>query len=230
MKDVADRAEAVRSRIQAAADRAGRDPEAVRLVAVTKGHTEDAAQAAIAAGLEDLGENRVADLAERAAAFPAARWHMIGRLQTNKVRLLPVRLAAIHSVDRPSLVDRLARVEWEGPPPQLYVQVNVAGETQKGGVRPDQLDELLALLGDRGLPVSGLMTVAPAVVHPEEVRPVFAELAGLAAERGVSELSMGMSDDFEVAVEEGSTLVRVGRAIFSAPPLSEAGRLDFPRH
>lgn len=208
------RVAAVRERISRAAARAGRDPASVTLLAVTKGQPIEAARAAFSAGVLDLGENRAAELAVRAPTLPEARWHMVGRLQTNKVRFLPSRLAAIHSVDRRSLVERLASRYQGVPAPVVYIEVNVAGEETKGGARWAEVETLLPSLIEAGFPVSGLMTVAPAVVDAESVRPFFRELAVLARTVGLDELSMGMSDDFEVAVEEGSTLVRIGRAIF----------------
>jgi pyridoxal phosphate enzyme (YggS family) len=215
MSDVAAKAALVRGRIEAAADRSGRDPRSVTLVAVTKGLPIRAATDAFDAGLLDLGENRVADLRDKHAVLPGARWHLVGQLQTNKVRHLPSDLAAIHSVDRASLIERLARHYHNQPQPALYVEVNVSGERTKAGVAPGALSSLLETLSDAQLDVIGLMTVGPRVDDPEQARPVFSALARLAAEHGISALSMGMSDDFEVAVEEGSTLVRVGRAIFA---------------
>jgi PLP dependent protein len=212
---IAERLTLVRERIEAAAGRAGRDPSEITLVAVTKGYDDPVVADALEVGLNDLGENRVDALTDRSRHFPEARWHMVGRLQTNKVAKLPDGLAAIHSVDRPSLVDRLARRYVTEAPPLLFVEVNVAREPQKGGVSPEDLGMLLSHLDGAGLAVSGLMTVAPAVDDPEKVRVVFRSLAALAQKHGIRGLSMGMTDDFTVAVEEGATVVRVGRAIFS---------------
>jgi uncharacterized pyridoxal phosphate-containing UPF0001 family protein len=143
---------------------------------------------------------------------------MVGRLQTNKVRHLPDGLASVQSIDRSSLVARLAR-HYEGAPvPALFVEVNVAGEGTKGGVGPAGLTALLDDLAARHLVPAGLMTMAPWSDDPERARPVFAALRDLAAATGLAGLSMGMTDDYEVAVEEGATMVRVGRAIFGERP------------
>ena len=211
---VAERAAEVLQRVAAAAARSGRDAHSVTVVAVTKGHPVSADHAAVAAGFTDLGENRVAALTDKAAVIDA-RWHMVGRLQTNKVRRLPDRLAVIHSVDRPSLIDALTKRYAGGGGPSLYVEVNVSGEPTKAGVSPDGLAPLLDHLAGTGLAVAGLMTVAPQSADSEAARPVFAALAELAARHHLDGLSMGMSDDFETAIEEGATVIRLGRAIFS---------------
>lgn len=217
----------MRARIAAAARRAGRDPEGVALVAVSKGRAPEQVRAALAAGVRALGENRVGELlAKHAAVGPGPEWHFVGRLQTNKVKALlrgaPVRL--VHSLDRPSLaveLDRQARRLGLVQP--VLVQVNVSGEATKAGVAPDELLPFLRLAaGLPGLRVEGLMTMAPPVRDPEEARPVFRRLRELRDEAaaagipgvGMEHLSMGMSGDFEVAVEEGATIVRVGTAIF----------------
>jgi pyridoxal phosphate enzyme (YggS family) len=212
---VAERISEVRSRIARAAERAGRSPDAVTLIAVTKGHPAHVAEEALAAGVRDLGEDRVPELAAKAAAVAGVRWHMIGQLQSNKVRSLPEPVAAIHSVDRSSLVRRLAdRYAGHSAPPQLFLEVNVAGEEAKAGIDAGGLPDLLAEVRAQGLTTAGLMTIAPLAADAEAARPVFAALARLAAECGLPGLSMGMTNDFEVAVEEGATHVRVGRALF----------------
>ena len=204
---IAERVAAARERIASAAARAGRDAADVAIVGA-KPPDAHAARAAVEAGVIDLGENRVAALAEITGSVPEGRWHMIGRVQTNKVRRLPDGLHALHSVDRPSLVTALARRYPERSlRPRLFVEVNVAGETQKGGVAPVDLASLL----------DG-MTIAPWSPDPEAARSVFAELAALAAGHGLPHLSMGMTDDFEVAVEEGATVVRLGRVLFGDRP------------
>ena len=210
-------------RIAAAARRVGRDPSTITLVGVTKGHPVARAREALEAGVRHLGENRVADLNAKHGVLRAARWHLVGQLQTNKVARLPDGLHAVHSVDRTSLVDRLARRFADHPVPELFVEVNVGGEPTKAGVAPEGLGNLLDAMTDAGLAVAGLMTVAPLVADPEAVRPVFAQLAALAARHSLRGLSMGMTDDFEVAVEEGATVVRIGRAIFGERPVV-AGR------
>ena len=223
---VAARLTAVRERIAAAARRAGRDPGTVRLVAVTKGVPAAVIAEAVAAGQTDFGENRAGELTEKARLLAghgaelsaAVRWHFVGHLQRNKVRRVRPLTALLHSLDGV----RLARA-WagDGPAPPALIQVNVAGEAQKHGVAAEQAGALLAELDRLGIPAAGLMTIAPLRADPEAVRPVFAALARLGdelrrARDDLAELSMGMTDDFEVAVEEGATMLRIGRAIFGA--------------
>ncbi|MCK9485790.1 MAG: YggS family pyridoxal phosphate-dependent enzyme [Dehalococcoidia bacterium] len=220
--DLPSRLAAVRGRIRAACERAGRDPTEVTLVGVSKTHPPAVARAAVAAGLADLGENRAQELAPKAEALTAEgvqpRWHFIGHLQRNKVRDVLPHIAALHSVASERLVDeverRFERRDAPGPLP-CYIEVNVAGETSKEGIPPSEVEVLLRRASaSTALRVEGLMTVAPRVSRPEEVRPVFRALRELAAAHGLAGLSMGMTDDFEVAIEEGATVVRVGRAIF----------------
>jgi pyridoxal phosphate enzyme (YggS family) len=212
----------VHARIDAACRRADRDPGEVRLVAVTKAASDDEVLAAYEGGHRDFGENRAGELAERASRMPAdIRWHFIGQLQGNKVRRVRPVTTLLHSLDRPELVGYW--VKGPGLPPPALVQVNVAGEAQKGGVDPADAEELVEEAIGAGIPVEGLMTMAPLVEDPEEARPVFRALAALRDDvmrrhPTVRHLSMGMTDDFEVAVEEGATILRVGRAIFGAFP------------
>lgn len=226
---------AVRSRIAAAAARSGRHPEAIRLVAVTKGVAAPVVSLAIEAGLTDLGENRVQEALAKQGKLgggrPGVRWHLIGHLQTNKVNRAVEAFTLIHSVDSSRLCRAVAAAAGRRggavSPVEVLVQVNVAGEAAKFGVPVAEAEGLVRLAASLPeLRVRGLMTIAPLVDDPEEVRPVFRALAGLAArlERlglpGVTMdfLSMGMSQDFEVAVEEGANLIRVGTAIFGPRP------------
>lgn len=208
----------VLARVEAAARRAGRHPAEITLVAVSKAADLDALQAAYDAGHRDFGENRATELAERALLMPAdVRWHFVGRLQGNKVRRVRPVTHLLHSLDRSELAGYW--MKGRGVPPPVLVQVNMAREPQKAGVMPEEAAELVAVASDLGLRVRGLMTMPPAAGDPEEVRPFFRELAALRARLArrwpeLRELSMGMTDDFEVAVEEGATLLRVGRAIF----------------
>lgn len=223
----AERIEAVRNRIAAACERAGRDPSSVLLVAVSKGQSIEAVRAAVSAGVPTLGENRVQELLPKAAAAEAAglavQWHFIGHLQRNKVKVALPHLSALHSVDSPRLVEAIGKAAV-GPPDAegrlpCYLEVNVAGEAQKEGIAPHELPALLAAAeACPALRVEGLMTVAPHVTDPEQVRPAFRALRELARAQGLEGLSMGMTDDFEVAIEEGATVVRVGRAIFGERP------------
>ncbi len=198
------------------------------LVAVTKSVGAAEALALARLGVDDFGENRTDSLAEKRSSLSAAgveaRWHMIGRLQTNKVRRALPSIDVLHSIDRPSLLDALAAelARTGGPPLPAFLEVNVAGETSKAGFPPD--DVPAALEAARRVPrlaVRGLMTMAPLSADPERSRPVFRRLRELrddARAKGYLEvlgLSMGMSQDFEQAVEEGATHVRVGTALFS---------------
>ena len=212
----------VRARIALACERAGRDPATVTLVGVSKTQPADAVREAVASGLLDLGENRAQDLLEQAKAASnaglAPRWHFIGHLQRNKVRdVLPLTYA-LHSLDSVRLVEEIEQ-RWEargdGGPLPCYLEVNVAGEEQKSGVAPSDVPALLAAAAkSSALLVQGLMTVAPQAGDPEQTRPVFRALRELAEAHGLSGLSMGMTEDYPVAIEEGATIVRVGRAIF----------------
>ncbi|MDB5413650.1 MAG: YggS family pyridoxal phosphate enzyme [Rubritepida sp.] len=207
----------IRTRIEAAARAAGRDPAAVTLVAVSKTHPAEAVVAALAAGQTIFGENRVQEAAAKFPALrdahPAMRLHIIGALQTNKARDA-VRLAdVIESLDRPKLAAALAEaMVKEGRRPDVLIQVNIGDEPQKAGIsRAEAPDFIRACREEWSLPVTGLMCIPPAEGDP---RPHFAELAALAARHGLATLSMGMSGDFEAAIAEGATHVRVGSAIF----------------
>ena len=225
---LAERIDAVRERIAAAAARAGRGTDAITLVAVSKSTDRATVEAAYELGLRHFGENRVQDASTRfVPAFPAdATVHMIGQLQTNKVRPALDLFQLIESVDRPSLVTALAREgERRGTPVPVLIQVNIAGEARKAGCAPDETAALIdQVTASPWLALRGLMTIAPLVATPEETRPVFTGLRELrdalqaryaTADLGV--LSMGMSNDYEVAIEAGATEVRVGRAIFAPP-------------
>ncbi len=229
--DIALNIRAIREEIAAAARRAGRDPDTVTLVAVTKGVAPDRIGEAVTAGVAAIGENRVQEvLAKRGAVGERVAWHFIGHLQTNKARALLASgpLALIHSLDRPSLAETLDREARRlGLVQPVLVQVNVSGESAKHGLAPgDLLPFLRWAAGLPGLSLRGLMTMAPLAADPESARPVFRGLRELfleAAAAGIpgvrmEHLSMGMTGDYPVAVEEGATLVRVGRAVFGAPP------------
>jgi PLP dependent protein len=194
----------------------------VRIVAVTKGHSAEAVRAAMAAGLEDVGENRVQEALEKqdqVGSNPLA-WHLIGTLQRNKARHVPGRFALVHSVDRPELGAELQRRVTPGTRQRVLVQVNCSGEPQKGGVEPDALNHLLDALRDMPeLEVQGLMTMSALTDDSAEQRRAFRrlrELRDAAAREGhaLPELSMGMSGDFPVAVEEGCTMIRLGTVLF----------------
>jgi hypothetical protein len=232
MESVAERIAFVRSRIAAAAARVGRDPASVRLIAVGKGHPASLLAEAAAAGCIDLGENYVQEmLAKMEALGPSPlRWHMIGPLQRNKVRQVVGRIALLHTLDGPELASELERRgAAQGVVTEVLCQVDIAGETQKSGVAPENLGPLLeAAAGCAHLKIRGLMTLPPFADDPEETRPHFRSLRKLRDEMAdrfpaldLSDLSMGMSGDFEVAVEEGATWVRIGTTIFGERPLKE---------
>jgi pyridoxal phosphate enzyme (YggS family) len=215
--DVTANLAAVRARMQAAAGRAGRDAQGIDLVAAVKGVDPQLLQVALAAGLTHCGENIVQDAEERIAALgdgaKAATWHFIGHLQSNKVGVALQLFDILESVDSERLAEQISR--RAGTPARILLEVNVALEPSKYGFRPDEVSTAVATISRLpNLQLEGLMTVAPAVPDPEQVRPVFRELRRLAEANGLNRLSMGMTNDFEVAIEEGATSVRVGRAIF----------------
>ena len=199
----------VRGRIDAACRRAGRDAAGVRLVVVTKSIPAEAIPPLAGAGVTDIGERRPVEGGRRVGELTAFRRHMVGHIQTNKVRKTLAWADVIHSVDRMDLVAALS-AQPERPP--VYVQVNVSGESSKGGFGPDEAEEAVRE-ASRTLKVEGLMTMAPAEGDP---RPVFRGLRELAERCGVGGLSMGMTQDFEAAVEEGATCVRIGTGVFDS--------------
>ena len=220
------RLDGVRERVAAAARRAGRDRESIRLVAVSKTFPADVVRATVGAGQIDFGENKVQEAAQKieACADLALTWHLIGHLQSNKARKAAALFDVIHSVDSAALalkLDHAARdanrtLKW-------LIQVDLAGEATKHGVRPDELQAIVSIAHDcQAARLAGLMLLPPEVDDPEAARPYFRSLVRLrddlvsgGADRAMlAELSMGMSHDFEVAIEEGATMVRVGSAIF----------------
>ena len=218
----------VRARIDAAARGAGRDPASVRLVAVSKTFPIDAVRKAYAAGQRDFGENRVQEALEKIAASADLdlRWHLLGHLQTNKARKAAPAFAMIQSLDSVELLRKLDAAAAEtGHRPDLLIQVDLAGEATKYGARPEDIPAIFeAAAACAAARVVGLMTLPPIPETPEDARPWFRRLqelrrgwlsAGVPAEM-LREVSMGMSGDFEVAVQEGATIVRVGTAIFGS--------------
>ncbi len=220
--DLRARVRAVRTRIDDAAARRGRDPSTVRLVAVTKAFPADVVRAALDAGIVDMGENRAQELKEKMAAVGAdARWHFIGPLQTNKAKIVTANVVLVHSVDRSEVAEAIARrARAIGATQDILIEVNVAGDPAKHGVDRTRAVGLAREVDAlEGIRVKGLMTMPPYPEDAEESRPYYRSLAELGAVLidelpGAGELSMGMTRDFEVAVEEGATLVRVGEAIF----------------
>jgi pyridoxal phosphate enzyme (YggS family) len=199
----------VYQRIATACERVGRDPEHVRICVAGKYVPVDAFEQLRLAGVNLIGENRLQDLVAKQDAFgDAFEWHFIGTIQSRKVPEIARRVSLIHSLCTESAAANLNSVD---DPPPVLVQVNVSGEASKQGLAPGALDDFCTRLAARP---AGLMTMPPATHDPETARPYFRRLAELAAERGLSELSMGTSQDFEVAVEEGATIVRLGSVLF----------------
>jgi pyridoxal phosphate enzyme (YggS family) len=231
MTEIATQLDAVREQIRAAAVRAGRDPSAVRLVAVSKTHPASAVAEAVEAGQRVFGESRVQEARDKIPACPPGLdWHFIGHLQKNKVRQALPLFGFFHSIDSTALAQAMDRIAGEtNKPVEGLLEINVSGEATKYGFTPDELRaEFAALSKLPHLRLRGLMTMAPYSDHPEDARPVFRALRELrdelqsAHDCPLPELSMGMSGDFVPAIEEGATLVRVGSSIFGARPYSPA--------
>lgn len=228
MNDLIPLYEALLSRIDAAAKRSGRVGEDITLVAVTKTHGPETVRDAVDAGMTLFGENKVQEAAWKIPLCPAAaRWQLIGHLQSNKARHAVRLFETIHSVDSIKLFDTLeAAARQAGTRPEIYLEVNVSGEPSKYGLTPEELPETVEhiLANAQALSLTGLMTMAPFSADPEDARPHFARLRtlrdDLASRFGLDlpHLSMGMSGDFEVAIEEGATDIRVGTALFGARP------------
>jgi pyridoxal phosphate enzyme (YggS family) len=219
----------VRERIAAAALGADREPQSVRLLAVSKGHPAEAVREAYAAGQRDFGENYVQELTQKLDSLSdlAITWHLVGHLQRNKARQVAEHVAWVHSVDSVELArelgKRAATRTTEAGPLQVLVEVSIAGEAQKGGVGPDELEPLLgAIESEPALRLRGLMCIPPLTASTAGSRAPFDELVRLRERLGgparLPELSMGMTQDFETAIAAGSTLVRVGTAIFGERP------------
>jgi pyridoxal phosphate enzyme (YggS family) len=236
MTSIRERVLQVQHNIAAASERSGRSPDDVTLVAVTKTHPVETVLEAIDAGLQQFGENRVEESQDKIPGVLARTgvpitWHMIGHVQSRKARDVAPLFNVVHSVDSLKLARKLAAALPEGKPLRVLLEMNVSGEESKEGIdaanwmREGGERERLAqiareILEQPGLDVRGLMTVAPLVADAEEVRPVFVSLRGLrdylaeTLQHPLPDLSMGMTDDYMVAIEEGATLVRVGRALF----------------
>ncbi len=225
MEDIAERVRLLRERIARAAERAGRDPGEIIVVAATKTRTPEEISLAIEAGIKVIGENRVQEaMAKKDRVIPGAEWHMIGHLQRNKVKRALEIFDLIQSVDSLRLAGEIDRRARElGRTVDIFVEVNTSGEETKFGVNPEEaLDFVARLSGMEGLRIRGLMTVGAFLPDPEDVRPCFVklrELSELISSQGIpgvsiDYLSMGMTNDFEIAIEEGANMVRVGTAIF----------------
>ncbi|MBI4898835.1 MAG: YggS family pyridoxal phosphate-dependent enzyme [Actinobacteria bacterium] len=200
----------VEDRVSAALRRVGRDPSGVTTCVATKYVTADGMDALRQAGVRVAAENRLQDMIVKQERFGADfEWHFIGRIQSRKIAEIAARVSTIHSLATESARDRLAQIR--GPLPRILIQVNVSGESSKEGVHPESIGDFIASCP---FEVHGLMTMPPLTPDPEAARPFFKHLGDLAAEHGLKELSMGTSQDFEVAVEEGATLIRVGSVLF----------------
>lgn len=209
---------ALETRIAAACARSGRARDGVKLVAVSKTFPATDVEHVIAAGITDVGENKVQETRDKKPSVNGtARWHLIGHLQSNKAKDAVRLFDVIQTVDSSELAEKIARAaESAGKRQELLLQVNIGREPQKSGVAPGDVAELVRRIGAMpSLRLSGLMAIPPAG-EPEDVRPYFRELRAMRDDLGLAELSMGMTDDFEVAIEEGATILRVGRAIFGS--------------
>jgi hypothetical protein len=205
----------IEKRIERACERAGRSPDEVTLVAVTKTFPPEAIRAAFEAGIRDFGENRVQEAEPKIEQLRelSPTWHMVGHLQTNKAKTALQLFDIIHSIDSIKLAEALSRRTEKKIP--ILLEVNLSKEASKYGFTEEELPQAITQISSLpNLEIKGLMTMAPYVEDPEEVRPIFRRLRELRDKVGLEQLSMGMTDDFEVAIEEGATIVRIGRAIF----------------
>lgn len=227
MNPIAENIQDIQARIAAACRRSGRDPATVRLIAVTKTIDVEQINIAVEAGMRVLGENRVQEVLHKYESVrPEVSWHLIGHLQTNKVRQIIDRVDLIHSLDSLHLAHELQkRACHRGRPVEVLVEVNVGQEASKFGLSPEDVPEFLKSLQEMNfIHIRGLMTVAPFLDNPEDVRMVFRRLKTLFEDMKhlelpnvrMEHLSMGMTHDFEVAIEEGATMIRVGTGIFGA--------------
>jgi len=209
----------VEERIRNACNWANRNREEVTLIAVTKTHPVEIIQEAYDLGIRDFGENRVQELLKKNVFFANydIRWHLIGHLQSNKAKYIAPFIHCVHSIDSIETAKELSkRAEQNSRTIDVLLEINVAGEATKEGIAPSECEELLKRISEDApsLFVRGLMTIAPFEENPEKVRPYFRELRRLRDEFGLRDLSMGMTNDFEVAIEEGATMIRVGSALF----------------
>ncbi len=217
---IASRIWEVRDGIERACARVGRPPDAVTLIAISKTQPAEAIIEAAAAGIVDFGENRIQEALPKIPILQSSsggpvRFHFVGHLQKNKAALAAANFESVHSVDSPRLVQALGRAADDESSLEVFLQVNVSGEESKFGVAPAELPQLVEeTTGLRSLSVRGLMTIPPPAVETAELRRIFSALRRLGEQHSLECLSMGMTEDFEVAIEEGATHVRVGRAIF----------------
>ncbi|MBO8158581.1 YggS family pyridoxal phosphate-dependent enzyme [Thermosyntropha sp.] len=225
MEYLKDNLEKVYGRIKKACERSGRNPADITLVAVSKTVDIETVKKAYSLGVTDFGENRVQELKNKIPLLPEANWHMIGRLQTNKVKDIVGKVVLIHSLDRWNLAEEInKRAKAIGINVATLLQINISGEEQKAGLSPDDVEYFLESAGAlSNIRILGFMTMAPLLENPEKARPIFRELANMKNKFSARSypnvdlkyLSMGMSQDFEIAIEEGANIVRIGSSIFS---------------
>lgn len=213
------RFKSVKQKIESAAKRSSRDPSLITLLAVSKKQPREKVSDAIEVGQKNFGENYVQELQQRITDFPNVEWHFIGNLQRNKCKLIAGRVALIHSVDRIELAEEISKIcEIKNTKQNVLIQINLGNEETKGGVAPEKMEVLLKKMMDlKGINVRGVMALPPITENPEHSRPFFRQLKALA--KNVSpdcELSMGTSHDYEIAIEEGATIVRVGTSLFGS--------------
>lgn len=229
--NIAENLAAVERKITAAAERSGRRREDITLVAVTKTHPADMMNEAIRLGVTDIGENKPQEVRDKYSAVLPAKWHLIGHLQTNKVKYVIDKVCLIHSVDSIKLMDEIERqAKIHDTAMDILIQVNISGEETKSGIRPDELDYLLSHAGSlERVKVKGLMTIAPKtdtpvtnILHFDNMRQLFIDIGRKKYDNvNMVYLSMGMSGDYETAIECGANMVRVGSAIFGERDYSQ---------
>lgn len=224
MSQISENLEGIRAKIAKAAEKSGRDPKEITLVAVTKTYSPEAINEAIDCGVTDIGENKVQEIMEKYDKVKPVRWHLIGHLQTNKVKYIIDKVWMIHSVDSVHLMDEIDRqAQKHGVVMKILIQVNISGEESKFGISPDEIDEMLNHAEQlKNVKVCGLMTIMPIVdsnisnrLHFVNIKRIYIDISKKKYNNITMDyLSMGMSGDFETAIEEGSNMVRIGRAIF----------------
>ncbi|MDY3927868.1 MAG: YggS family pyridoxal phosphate-dependent enzyme [Clostridia bacterium] len=224
MSQISENLEGIRAKIAKAAEKSGRDPKEITLVAVTKTYSPEAINEAIDCGVTDIGENKVQEIMEKYDKVKPVRWHLIGHLQTNKVKYIIDKVWMIHSVDSVHLMDEIDRqAQKHGVVMKILIQVNISGEESKFGISPDEIDEMLNHAEQlKNVKVCGLMTIMPIVdsnisnrLHFVNIKRIYIDISKKKYNNITMDyLSMGMSGDFEMAIEEGSNMVRIGRAIF----------------
>lgn len=224
MTDISKNLENIKKRIEAAAIKSGRDSKDITLIAVTKTYSPDAINEAIDLGVTDIGENKVQEIIEKYDKVKPVRWHLIGHLQTNKVKYIIDKVHMIHSVDSVRLMDEIDRqAKKHGIVMNILIQVNISGEESKFGINSDEIDEILEhAKGLENVKVCGLMTIIPKIdsmisnrLHFVNIRQIYIDISNKIYDNiCMKYLSMGMSADFEMAIEEGSNMVRIGSAIF----------------